>query len=90
MATKFDDPRRITYQPPKGTKSKYALQNSLYQALLILYSTHIIRSDSMSLIYDPDARALAFRGVIEEKYLMIQNWILIPCNFSHLKIFLQG
>ena len=29
----------------------------------------------MSLIYDPDARAIAFRGVIEEKYLMIQNWI---------------
>ena len=57
------------------TKRKYAPQNSLYRALLILYSTHIIRSDSMSLIYDPDARAIAFRGVIEEKYLMIQNWI---------------
>ena len=40
----------------------------------------------MSLIYDPDARAIALRGVIEEKYLMIQNWILIPCNISYLKI----
>ena len=45
------------------TKRKYAPQNSLYRALLILYSTHIIRSDSMSLIYDPDARTSILKEV---------------------------
>ena len=45
-------------------KNMYALQSSLYRTLLILYSPHtIIGSDSMSLIYDPDARTSVLKEV---------------------------
>ena len=51
------------------TKRKYALQKFFVSSSLdFIFNTHLIRSDSMSLIYYPDARAIALRGVIDRKH----------------------